>query len=162
MQSSARDQYLVNEVYTATPEKRQLLLVEAALRLAGRARQSRQQGRDEHALQALLEAQAIVSHMLGVIDHKTGGELAGRVSAVYDFIYRSLVKAGYSREEQGISDAIRILEIERDTWRQLCEKSASDRAVARPAAPHVNFGAPIEQHAERLEDDFLGGFSLEA
>ena len=126
MQATARDQYLFGEVKTAGPEKLQLLLVEGALRSANRARHYRQQGRNEAALQALLDAQAIVAYMLSAIDCKSGGDLPRRVSAVYEFIYRSLVKAGSRRDEAGLSDAVRILEIERQTWRQVCEKLAAN------------------------------------
>ena len=105
------------EVKTATPQKLQLLLIEGALRLANRARQFWQQGRNDRAIRALLNAQAIVAHMLAVIDHEAGGDLAKRVSAVYEFIFRSLVKAGHRHDEKSLGDAIRILEIERETWR---------------------------------------------
>jgi flagellar protein FliS len=158
--STARDHYLFTDVKTATPQKLQLLLIEGALRLANRAGQFWQQGRNDLALQSLLDAQAIVAQMLAVIDHEAGGDVAKRVSALYEFIYRSLVKAGHRRDEKGLADAIRILEIERETWRQLCEKLAVH-------APHAVFGnvpGGLES-AQDNEFDSLspaGGFSIEA
>ncbi len=157
--SLAQDSYLFTEVKTAAPDKLQLLLVEAALRLANRARQFWQQGCNDRAVQALVDAQAVMAHMLGVIDSEAGGDLAKRVSAVYEFIYRSLVKAGHRRDEKSLGDAIRILEIERQTWRQVCDNSAVN-------PPHAGFHEGGQGILPHLDDpDSLsqqGGFSVEA
>jgi flagellar protein FliS len=160
MQSTARDHYLFTEVKTATPEKLQLLLIEGALTLANRARQFWQQGCNDRALRALLEAQSIVAHMLAVIDHEAAGDLAKRVSAIYEFIFRSLVKAGHRHDEKSLGDAIRILEIERETWRQVCDKLARN-------APQATFGDALEGVPPALHSDQellsqTGGFSVEA
>ena len=133
MQSMARDHYLLTQVKTATPQKLQLLLIDTALRSANRARQYWQQGRNDLAVRALLNAQEVVAQMLAAIDREAGGDLAQRVSALYTFIYRSLVKAGHRHEEKSLADAIRILEIERETWRQVCDKLAVN-------PPHADFG----------------------
>ena len=104
--------------------------------------------------------------MLAVIDHEAGGELARRVSAVYEFIYRSLVKAGHRHDEKGLDDAVRILEIERETWRQVCDRLAAD-------APRTTFhdaqrGVPPPGHHVRMVGSDMewssqpGGFSVEA
>jgi flagellar protein FliS len=159
MQSTAQDHYLFTEVKTATPQRLQLLLIEGALRLANRARQLWRQGRNDLAIGALITAQEIVSQILAVIDREAGGDLAKRVSALYTFIYRSLVKAGHRHDEKSLADAVRILEIERETWRKLCEKLAVH-------APHANFGS-ASQGAPLFRDDAdllsqPGGFSIEA
>ncbi|MGO9112140.1 MAG: flagellar export chaperone FliS [Thermoguttaceae bacterium] len=157
--SMAQDHYLFTEVKTAAPQKLQLLLIEAALRLSNRARQYWQQDRNDLAIQALVNAQAVMAHMLGVIDHKAGGDLAKRVSAVYEFIFRSLVKAGHRHDEKSLGDAVRILEIERQTWRQLCEKLAA-------ISPRATFDDGYRGVLPHLGDPDLlsqpGGFSVEA
>ncbi len=160
MQSTARDQYLYTDVNTATAERLQLLLIEGALRLANRARQHWQQGRKDRAIRALLEAQAILVHMMGVIDRQTGGELAARVSAVYEFIYRSLVKAGYYHDESALDDAVRVLEIERQTWRQVCDKLAAH--IAPPVFSQSDRSGPPHLVGEEQLFHESEGFSIEA
>ena len=59
MPDSARESYLTTEVLTATPQKTQLLLIEAALRSSQRAGQQWAAKQDEAALQSLLHAQAV-------------------------------------------------------------------------------------------------------
>jgi flagellar protein FliS len=160
MQSSARDNYLSAEVQSATPQKLRLLLIETSLRLANRAAQFRSEGCHDRALDALIQAQEIVSQILGSMDHKRGGELVQRVSSVYEFIYRSLVHAGYRRDEKSLRDAIRILEIERRTWRELCEQIAAEdpRESLHPAAR----GISMPPNGSDDLSSMPGGFSVEA
>jgi flagellar protein FliS len=160
MQSSASDNYLSAEVQSATPQKLRLLLIETSLRLANRTLQFRSEGCHDRALDALIQAQEIVSQILGSLDHGAGGELVQRVSSVYEFIYRSLVHAGYRRDEKSLHDAIRILEIERRTWRELCDKIAVE-------APHEEGldparGASMPPIAADEWYSMPGGFSIEA
>jgi flagellar secretion chaperone FliS len=161
MQSSmARNSYLFTDVNTATPQKLQLLLIDAALTSANRARQFWMQQRDDLAIQALIHAQEVVGQVLADVNRDTGGDLATRILAVYEFIFRSLVNAGYRHDEKSLDDAIRILEIERETWRQLCDKLAVN-------APHATIGdaRPTVPHAVSGDADLMslpGGFSIEA
>jgi flagellar protein FliS len=156
----AQDHYLFTEVKTAPPQKLQLLLIEGALRLANRTRQFWQQGHNDRATESLVRAQEIVGQMLAGINHKVGGDLARRVSSLYEFILRCLANAVSRHDDKGLGDAIRILEIERETWRQLCDRLAVN-------APHANFGdaprgvLPIQSSdADLLSQS--GGFSTEA
>jgi flagellar secretion chaperone FliS len=160
MQSTALEQYLSTDVNTASPPRLQLLLIEAALRLANRAGQYQEQGRNDLAFAALLQAQEIVAEMLGGIDREVNRDLAVRVSAVYEFIFRSLVAAGHRNDRKSLGDAIRILEFERQTWRTLCEKLAADsgseidRRYERSVAPAWMDSSDLLSSA--------GSFSLDA
>jgi flagellar protein FliS len=158
MPGFARDNYLSTEVKTAAPQRLQWLLIEAALRSANRTREFWRQGDNERATEAIVHAQSVLGQMLAAIDRDSGGQLAKQVSTVYEFIFRSLVKAGQHRDEKSLTDAIRVLEVERETWRQLCEKLTANHAPPRPSAPFARFGAPVEVD----ETDFSGGFSFEA
>ncbi len=154
----ARDNYLATEVKTAAPQKLQRLLIEAAIASANAAREFWRQGRDDLAIARIVHAQGILGQMLSAIDRKGGGELAQRVFGLYEFIFRLLVRAGHRHDETCLADAVRILEIERETWRQLCAKLAADQAHSRPAAPFLLRGAQRDAETGEL----AGGFSLEA
>jgi flagellar secretion chaperone FliS len=168
MQSStAWENYLSTDVNTAAPQKLQLLLIEAALRLANRAGQFWKQGRGDAAIGALIQAQSIVAEILGSMDREVGGDLSLRVSAVYEFIYRSLVDAGYRRNEKSLGDAVRILEIERETWRRLCDKLGAEGQSAIYGPAHQGIARSWAGDADSPASHFLengapGGFSLDA
>jgi flagellin-specific chaperone FliS len=54
-------------------------------------------------------------------------------------MYRGVIEAQQQRDSQRLVDVIRVLEIERDTWRQVCEHLASSnhRSNHSIPAPHA-------------------------
>ena len=71
MPSFAHNQYLETEVLTATPQRLHLLLIEAAMRFAERARRHWREGNREKAFQSLILAQDAVAKMLNGLNHET-------------------------------------------------------------------------------------------
>ncbi len=144
MEGSAQESYLVTEVITAAPQKLQLMLIDAAIRAAEKARRLWREQKDEQACEALIRAQEIVGQILGSLNHEPAPDLVRKVAAVYLFIFRSLMEAGFQRDERKLDDALKVLRAERETWRQVCERlgtarqpdcSASTLAGSPPAPP---------------------------
>jgi flagellar secretion chaperone FliS len=161
MSLSARENYLTTDVMTASPQKLHLAVIEAAIRSARRAGQFWQSGENERALEAVIHAQECVNDLICGLNRDAAPELVQQVAAVYVFIFRRLVEAGHRRDQQKLADAIRILEIERDTWRQLCAQTAAGSPPEQrsPAAPHRPLPLPV---VEDLDSAPSGGLSLEA
>ncbi len=165
MERSAHDSYLTTEVRTATPPKLQLILIEAALRSAGRAGELWRENRDDEACGELLRAQDIVGELLAALDRENYPEMAAQAGAVYLFIFRRLLEAGQQRDPAKLDDAVRVLEVERETWRQVCRRYGSKQEGAEyTAAPPPAFAPPVDPPEEAGALDALpaGGFSLEA
>ncbi|MBN2476187.1 MAG: flagellar protein FliS [Pirellulales bacterium] len=137
MECSARESYLATEVMTATPQKLQLMLIEAAIRSAERARQRWHAGEGEGACEELIRAQEVVGEMLASLNSEVAPDLVKKVASVYVFIFRSLMEANYERNETKLDDALRILKIERETWCRVCEQlaAAQEPAGGEAAAP---------------------------
>ena len=117
MQPSARDNYLVTEVMTATPQKLQLMLIEAAIRSVERTRQHWQAGEEEPACQSLIRAQEVIGELLGSLNAEVDSDLVKKVAAVYMFVFRSLMEANYDHDEEKLEGALKVLQVERETWR---------------------------------------------
>jgi flagellar secretion chaperone FliS len=117
-----RSDYLHTEVTTATPQKLQLMLIEAALRSALQARQHWAAGQDNAACLSLIRGQDILAELQAVLKPHAEETLVGDVAAIYLYIYRSLVQANLDRSHAHLDNAIRVLEVERETWRQLCQQ----------------------------------------
>jgi len=176
MDPSARREYLATEVLTATPQKLQLMLIEAAIRSAETARAKWKTEKNDEACEALIHAQDCVGEMLAGLNKEADSELTGKVAVVYVFIFRSLMEANYHRDEKKLDDALKVLEVERETWRQVCaqlgsklpdEKAASVVSLSQrshddnaPAAPFPPVGFSTQPGV--LEDPSPSGFSLEA
>ena len=116
----SRGDYLFTEVMTATPQKLQLMLIEAALRSAGQARQHWADAREEAACQALIRSQNILAEMLAALDPKSEDPFHLRILGTYMFVYRSLIAANLEHSAERLDAAVRVLEIERQTWRLVC------------------------------------------
>ncbi|GHT30244.1 hypothetical protein FACS18942_11170 [Planctomycetales bacterium] len=47
------------------------------------------------------------------------------MASIYLFIFRRLAEAGMTYKEENLDDALRVLNSERETWKQVCEKFGS-------------------------------------
>jgi len=122
MQQLARQNYLQAEVQTATPQKLQLLLVEAAIKNIHRAKKAWAEEKFEAGFDSLALAQDIVAEILSSLDKEGNPDLAGKIASIYVFIFRCLAEGGMTHDPLKLDDALRVLNSERETWRQVCEK----------------------------------------
>jgi len=158
--STAHDGYLENEVLSASPAKLHLLLVEGAIRKAEQARRHWQDGHYDLACESLIRAQEIVTEMTTGLNREADPQLVGRLAAVYVFIFRSLVEASLNRDEKRLDEALRILAIERDTWRAVCEKQKRRDVAGEVPPPRT--GAALPPHFNSQFDSAPSSVSFEA
>ncbi|MDR2438526.1 MAG: flagellar export chaperone FliS [Planctomycetaceae bacterium] len=119
---SIRHNYLQAEVHTATPQKLQLLLVEAAIKNIHRTKQFWKDQKYDDGIESLSRAQDIIAEILCSLDREGSPDIAKKLASIYLFIFRRLAESGMSRDEQKLDDALRVLSSERETWRLVCEK----------------------------------------
>jgi len=171
MTVSAQGNYLETQILTATPQKLRLMLIDAAIRSARRTKEHWLAEDHDQACTSLIHAQRVVSELLGSINREASPELGKKMAAVYMFIFRSLSEAGLTRDVQKIEDAVVVLEEERETWRQVCEKLSTSGEAENPAAVVSTFSTEDTRNTSPLPDLIpdsptvdLGpaGFSLEA
>jgi flagellar protein FliS len=137
MAPAPRDTYFENEVLTATPQKLHLMLIEAAIRLGNQTLEHWRDGREAQALDSILRCQRILAEMISGLRPAQMPELVGKVASVYIFAYRTVFQAQLQRNSVLLADALRVLEIERETWRQVCEQLGSNRPKSGSIpAPH--------------------------
>ena len=130
MDHEARHDYLYTEVMTAAPQKLQLMLIDAAIRLVHRAQNHWERNDDHTASEALIRCQQVMSELLGGVDVQSGNDLVRRVASVYLFVYRSLVLANLERSREKLADVLRVLEIERQTWADVCQQLGTEREAS--------------------------------
>ena len=119
---TARQNYLQAEVQTATPQKLQLMLIEAAIKNVHRTKKAWGEERFEAGFDSLTLAQDIVAEILSSVDKEGSPELASKIASIYVFIFRCLSEGGMTHDQQKLDDALRVLNSERETWRLVCEK----------------------------------------
>jgi flagellar secretion chaperone FliS len=157
------DNYLVTEVMTATPQKLQLMLIDASIRAIHCALQHQQAGEKTPACECIIRAQQIVGEMLAALDYEAKSDLVKKVAGVYLFVYRTLVDAAMTLNALKINDALKVLTVERETWRLLCEKTTGSDPQRDPSKTgHAPIAAHIASNGENMPDMAAGSFSLEA
>lgn len=141
MQTTARETYLATEVNTATPQKLQLMLVEAAIRFARQGLLHWQRGEEEQAGESLIRCQDIFGEILGGMRPEHNPELVRKVAGIYVYLLRELTDAHLEHDAKAVENVIRVLEVERGTWQQVCEQLGArlDPASGVPA-PKLNLG----------------------
>lgn len=162
MHGSARESYMEAQINTATPQKLRLLLIEAALR-AGR--QARSAWPDhEAAYHAIVRCRDIVSELLAGV-RPDGSQLAQRVAALYAFLFKTLTESQLRRDLEKLEEVLTVLEIERETWQDLCQAMPEPPAAGRctPTAPEISARglAPVAPPGNAAGES-PGAFSIEA
>jgi flagellar secretion chaperone FliS len=146
LDTAARENYLATQVLTASPAKLQLLLLEGAIRHGRHAGDQWRTGNQEAAWQSLVRCRQIVTELLCGVKFD-GTELTRRVRSVYGFVFRTLTEAQLERNEEKLDDALRILELERETWREVCERHVNSTPTPVAVSIEARSSESLSVHA---------------
>ena len=126
--------YLESKVLTAPPQRLQLMLIEGAIRFARQADEALRRGETLAASAPLLRVIDIVGELLAGV-RETKSALNQQLSELYLFLFRRVSEAKINSDVAALADAMKILELERETWQLVCEKFGGLTAHAPPPAP---------------------------
>jgi flagellar secretion chaperone FliS len=121
MSLSAADSYLETQVFTATPQRLRLMLINEALRRARAADEAWAAGRMAEGSLAVSRARDIISELIGGI-HPDETPVAKQVLGIYLYLFSTLTEAGLSADRHRLTDITRVLEEERQTWQEVCQQ----------------------------------------
>ena len=114
--------YLQNEIRTASPEALVAKLYERAILCAREARELGHDPASEKRGEQLRRALDIVCELRSALDLERGGEIASNLDALYEFVAGRLVVAATGSDPQPVDDALRVLEILVEPWRELASR----------------------------------------
>ena len=160
MQHEAHSVYLETEVLTATRQKLRLMLIDGAIRTASQVREHWRNDRDDEAFEALEKCRAIIAELLAAIKADEF-EPASRVASVYVYLLGALTEANRTRDAGKLSDVIEILQVERETWQQVCRETPA--ALAGHGSRHQ--AAEVTASSSRsipITDSSMGGIRSDA
>ncbi|MBW3600696.1 MAG: flagellar protein FliS [Planctomycetes bacterium] len=133
--------YLQAEVMAASPPKLRLLLIEAALRLARQSLAAAESPQPDAAPRALRGLKKILRQLLvslGREDDPTARNLRG----VYMRLYCTVAEAALTADTQQINQVIKVLQVERETWRTLTERYVAGAQSLPPSLSASSEAAP--------------------
>ena len=120
MSVSSRSGYLETQVLTASPQRLRLMLIEGAIRFARQALDGWNTNQAESAFNSLSRCREILTELVAGV-RPDGSDLTRRTTSLYVFLMQELTHAELRQEASRVAQLISVLEIERDTWHQLCE-----------------------------------------
>jgi flagellar biosynthetic protein FliS len=130
----ARKTYIEREVATATPQKLQLMLIEAAIKNIHRVKIFWENSDVEGAFESLTRAQDIVMEILCSLDTEGSPEIAQSLASIYVFIFRKIVSTRGPEDVASLDEALRVLMTERESWKEICEKFGTNAEMTNRSA----------------------------
>jgi flagellar secretion chaperone FliS len=121
--ATAQQAYRDSSVLTAPPERLVVMLYDGAHRFLFQAAHAMRSGDISQTNNRMQRAEAIISELRGTLNHEKGGEVAGRLEAIYDFCQRHLLEARLKKDPQRIEQVMKLLGELRDAWEQVANRS---------------------------------------
>src|SRR5205823_14701600 len=112
----------------ATPEQLQMMLYGGALRFAEQARVALEKKDYEANYHMIATVQKIIAELSASLKHEVAPELCGKLSALYNFVYRKLIEASTHRNLAALDEALTILRYQRETWAMLLDQLGKQKA----------------------------------
>lgn len=134
---------LETAVVGADPHRMILMLYDGLLEAVRRAAVHMQEGRVAEKGQMLGKAIRIVEEGLKAsLDRASGGDLAGQLAALYDYISLRLLQANLRNDERALAEVTKLVGDLRSAWAQI-EGSVAAREPARTDADgHAHQAVP--------------------
>jgi flagellar protein FliS len=115
--------YQAAQTLTAEPVHVMLQLFDGAVRFLRRARKALERGDGAQFAQSLNRAHAIIGELADSLDHKRGGEIAGNLARLYEFMLMHLTEGLVAKSPQHVERVIGLL----TTLREAFETAAASR-----------------------------------
>jgi flagellar secretion chaperone FliS len=137
-----RSQYLESKVLTAPSHRLHLMLIEGAIRYGKEAEVALRRGDALAADAPSMRLIDIISEMLvGVRQNKTA--LNRQIADLYLYMFRLAGEAKVNDDAEKLVELLGLLEFERQTWQQVCDKLGNAPAASTP--PRSHFPLPVQQ-----------------
>lgn len=122
--SAATNRYMTDKVLTATPAQLVGMIFDVAIRSLEAAKSEITNNKRGSATQFVLKAQDAVTELRCALETEDNdpavAEMAGRLDAIYSYVFLRLVKASMGKADQAIDEVHGILHGLRDAWRTSC------------------------------------------
>jgi flagellar protein FliS len=114
--SNSIKKYVNNSFLTRTPELLILDLYDGCIKFLRAALDGFNVESYEKINNNLNRADAIVDELNGSLNFEKGGEIAVNFRKLYTFIDRSITASNVKKDRQKAEDALKIIQMMRDTW----------------------------------------------
>ena len=124
--------YLENQVLAADPLGLVRLLYAGAVDAIRQAREHLHAGNVPERSNAVSKAMQIVAELQGSLDEERGGEVAHGLAQLYTYIQEQLIEANAGQKAPPLENALRILLILDEGWKEIALEPLGEAPVAEP------------------------------
>lgn len=167
MMTDKNREYLEARIQTANSAQLHMMLLDGALRFAREAEKGVLRAEELAYHAPLMRTMDIVEELLAGVRH-SDDELNEKLAGLYTFVYMRLMSVYVNGDKQMMAEALRVLEFQRETWRQAVDKLATETKAEAPAAPTAPLAKKVPAPKPHLgggsvtADIPVGGLSFEA
>jgi len=119
--------YLRNQIASASKEQLMLMFYDGAIRFTGRARIAIEKGDIEGRNYCIKKANAIIAELAATLDHSIGGKIAEDLDALYAYMLGELNKATLKNSTEPLEIVEKMLSDLRETWVQAIDKVKKEK-----------------------------------
>ena len=134
-----KDEYLEAKVMTAKPHQLHLMVVDASIQHALRAKEGIENENLEVSHLALCDSRACIAELIGGLREEEAPEIVGNMKDLLLFVFKKLTDADTNLDSQALDDAITILRQHQETWIELIESLPKEE----PAENFQNESEPV-------------------
>jgi flagellar protein FliS len=132
MFQSSHNAYLESRVLSATPRELVHLLYQGAIGAVQDARHHLADERIVERSRAISKACAILAELSAALNHEAGGELAGRLAGLYDYMQRKLLEGNLQQSDAPLGEVLGLLATLGEGWAEISKPATEPPAPANP------------------------------
>jgi flagellar secretion chaperone FliS len=133
--------YLRNQITTASKEQLLLMFYDGAIRFTARARMAIERGDIEDRNYCIKKANAVIAELDATLDHSIGGKIAEDLDALYAYMLNELNVATIKNSIEPLVKVEAMLSGLRETWAKAIEKVKTDRCKGMIPIQHAVAGS---------------------
>lgn len=111
-------QYQSNQVQTMTKGKLLIMLYDGAIRFLSIAQQKMKEKKLDEQSANIIRVQKILLELISTLDMKVGGEIAGGLLSIYEYMFDKLTNANINDDVASVTEVMGILTSLREAWVQ--------------------------------------------
>lgn len=160
MPNAASQQYLTQQIMTASPAALTHMLYEKAINSLKEAIKAIEDNQIEARWKANSRVMEIIAHMQGTLDMEKGGDIAKNLDRLFGYILSRLPRIDFKNDAQVAREIIGLLEPLRASWQELAAQGdqpqreaarvaeqMAAQSSAKPAAAQIKPAAPAASRA---------------
>jgi flagellar protein FliS len=130
----AQDTYKVNQIQMASKEQLLIITYDIGIRSCVAAEKAINDGDSEQVNENLQRAQSVIRELMVTLNIEQGGEVAGSLMRLYDFMFYRLVDANVKNDAEMVKNVRAMLEELKATWMEAIAKLKTEAAKGKKTA----------------------------